>query len=247
MKKTLQECKDEVARQYGYADYHQIDCLEIEEFEKDAIKVSILENVLASQKDSPSKEEPVRSAEEILRLVHEKHDHTWSDFQWQFVKSAHYIALEAMEEYASQFKSSKEEELQKEIEQLRSRYVQSLKTANRDIELLQQSNKELLEALKEIAEKTYRTCVCDSGFSPYITATRAIEKHYNPPSTVNEKEEQDRLWEQLGQIALKFTLPTGPSASFDTVGFEDYAKAKGFSITRKEQKKYYGKDKVVCA
>lgn len=43
---TLQQVKDQVAVKFGYADYHQIDCLEIEESEKDAIKVSILEQVI---------------------------------------------------------------------------------------------------------------------------------------------------------------------------------------------------------
>jgi hypothetical protein len=47
--KTLQQLKDEKAVEFGYADYHQIDCLEIEEHIKDTIKLGIAELILTEQ------------------------------------------------------------------------------------------------------------------------------------------------------------------------------------------------------
>jgi hypothetical protein len=48
-----------------------------------------------------------------------------------------------------------------------------------------------------------------------------------------QEESQDKLWEQLAQIAIKCIIHTGPSAGFDSVSFEDEAKVRGFRLSRK--------------
>lgn len=44
-KKLLSNSKDLAAKRHDYADWLQIDCLELQEYEKDAIKVTLLDDV----------------------------------------------------------------------------------------------------------------------------------------------------------------------------------------------------------
>jgi uncharacterized protein YPO0396 len=217
MKKTLQEIKNEVAKKHLYLNWNELYCnLSYSDFikiEDEAAELYIY------QKNSPSKEEPVLGLDEAIEKM-------LSGIQF-YTKGSKDETVQRFRDIINQFKSSKEGELQKEIEQLHQKAAKlhSLKMSllesplkaflpkremsthdkilfaihemqhcklvgyDQAIEVgksLEQTNKELLEALK----LTFRYISSSNNPVAYALIRDLIQKHSNPPSTVNEKEEQ---------------------------------------------------------
>jgi hypothetical protein len=201
-------------------------------------KVAILKPV-ASQKDSPSKEEPVKKSFEDFK----------NDVARNYGYESYYSDMSAgitercLHDAAELYAGSKEEELQKEIDRLNACILNSDTFAA--YEKAVQSNKELLEALKavmgmwQIANKAHYERNSDAR----IKFTTLIHKHSNPPSTVNQEPDYS-----LDDIINKNPEYVHPSKEEESSGVIDCPNCRrawnttlfnacecGASITRKEQ------------